>query len=123
MPADLGNLIQTGLGVFAIASLAGLGLMRTTVTNLRENLKDARDEITDKERRLTEAEAEIVKLNARGLAQHNDLQALGRVVTGETHWKAIGKKLDEHHNEAKTHWLADEEKLDQIRDALGGRKP
>lgn len=119
---DLGSMIQTALSIVAIASLAGLGLMRGTVTNLRENLKDAREEIVDKERRLTEAEAEIVKLNALGLAQHNDLQALGRVVTGEAHWKAIGKQLDEHHSEAKTHWLADEQKLDQIRDALEEKK-
>lgn len=120
---NLGHLIQTALGVFAIASLAGLGLMRTTVTNLRENLKDAREEIGDKDRRLSAAEAEIVKLNARATSQANDLNALGRVVTGEAHWVAIGQKLDEHHSEAVTHWSVDEEKLSAILAALLRESP
>lgn len=90
MAIDYGNLLTTALSVVSIATLAGLGLLRGTVTNLRENLKDARDEIADKERRLTEAET----ANA---VQKADLEALTRVVTGEVHWIAMGDKLDEHH--------------------------
>lgn len=107
---DSGTL-QTALSIFALASLVGLGLLRGTVTNLRENLKDAREEIADKDRRLTAVEAENGRLR-------NDLDALGRVVTGEAHWTAIGELLTHHHDEASGHWQQGEELLGENRDLL-----
>jgi uncharacterized coiled-coil protein SlyX len=87
MAIDVNNLVTTALSIVSIATLAGLGLLRGTVTNLRENLKDARDEITDKERRLTEAEKTIA-------TQKSDLAALGRVVTGEDKIDALGHRME-----------------------------
>lgn len=87
MALDVNNLITTALSIVSIATLAGLGLLRGTVTNLRENLKDARDEITDKERRLAEAEKLIA-------TQKSDLAALGRVVTGEDKIDAMGARME-----------------------------
>lgn len=113
---DFGRLLTIGLAIVSIATLAGLGLLRGVVTGLRENLKDARDEIADKDRRLTESEAKIVVLT-------NDLDALARVVTGEAHWVAISDKLDSHHREAVTHWTHDENLLREIRDRLPQRPP
>lgn len=108
---DFMRLLTVALAIVSIATLAGLGLLRGVVTGLRENLKDARDEIADKDRRLSAAEATVVRLT-------NDLDALGRVVTGEAHWVAIGSKLDEHHSEASEHWANGESLLADIRDRL-----
>lgn len=93
LAVDVGNLLTTVLAVLAITTAGGLGLMRGTVTNLRENLRDARDEIQDKDRRLTECEKRTTQLSS-------DLDALSRVVTGEAHWVALEGQLEEHHREA-----------------------
>lgn len=90
---DYGSLLQTAISVLAIAALAGVGFQRGKVNNLRENLKDARDELVDKDRRLTECESESTKHAA-------DLAALSRVVTGEAHWVALGSQLTDHHEES-----------------------
>lgn len=117
---SLGGLLETALAIISIATLAGLGLMRGDTIRLRENLKDAREEISDKDRRLTEAEAQIDKQATQIRGQAHDLEALGRVVTGEAHWIAIGEKLDNHHREAKAHWENDERLLGDISRRLGG---
>lgn len=113
---DLSRLITVALAVVSIATLAGLGLLRGVVTNLREQLKDAREEIADKDRRLTTAETKVIQLST-------DLDALGRVVTGEAHWVAIGQQLDQHHTDATTHWTKDEQILAEIRDRLPKQQP
>jgi len=110
----LGATLNAALAVVAIATLAGLGLMRGTVTGLRENLSEARAEIGDKERRLKDAEAEIIKLKAQTRSQAHDLDAVGRLVRGESYWTELGDKLDIHHTEAKTHWAEDERLLARI---------
>ena len=104
---DLGNLLSTGLAIVSIATLAGLGLLRGTVTNLREQLRDERDSNSslrtsrDEDRKLLEQ-------------QKKDLDALARVVTGEVHWTALGHKLDEHHDEARAYWTRAEQQTDEI---------
>jgi hypothetical protein len=125
MLGSLGSFLQVALTVLTLASLAGLGLMRGTVTNLRETLRDAREEVADKDRRytadladkdrrLTEAEAEIIRLRAKINSQAKDIDAYGRLVRGETYWSELGEKLDSHHGEAKIHWSEDERLLKQI---------
>lgn len=90
---DTGTILNTFLIVLAISTAAGLGLMRGVVTNLRENLKDAREEIADKDRRLDACEVKTAQLSS-------DLDALSRVVTGEAHWVHLEALLDEHHKAA-----------------------
>lgn len=111
---DLGRLLSIGLAILSLATAAGLGLQYGTVQRLRGSLKDSDDEMGRKDRRLTDAEAEVEKLKT-------DLSALARVVTGEAHWVAIGAKLDEHHDLAETHWTKDEQLLAEIRDRLPQR--
>lgn len=119
---DFTRLLTIALAVVSIATLAGLGLLRGVVTGLRESLKDAREEIADKDRRLTAAEAQMTAAQAQVGSLRNDLGALGRVVTGEAHWVAIGDKLDLHHTRAEEHWTRDEATLVQIRDLLNKRE-
>jgi chromosome segregation ATPase len=120
MFGNLGDTFNTALAIVSIATLTGLGLMRGTITNLRENLRDARDEIADKDRRLTETEGDLVRLRAQVKSQGHDLEAVGRLIRGESYWTELGEKLDAHHSEAKKHWLADELKLDAINGGLAG---
>lgn len=113
---SIGNLLALALAIVSIATLAGLGLQRGTVTNLREQLKDAREEIAALKTGRTEdrAATEVLK---------NDLSALQRVVTGEVHWLAIGHQMDDHHKAATEHWQAELMILTEMRDLLrmGGR--
>lgn len=115
---SLGNFVQTALGILTLASLAGLGLMRSKVIDLRETISDIRGELGDKGRQRAGDQAEIARLRTKVITQDTDIAAIGRVVTGEAHWVAIGAKLDEHHEEAKIHWRNDEQTLRQILAAL-----
>lgn len=108
---DLGKLLTLALAVLAIATAAGFGLQRGRISDLQGRLKDSDEELVRKERRLTEAEAEVLKLKT-------DLDALARVVTGEAHWTAIGELLDHHHQEAEAHWANAEKIAREIRDRL-----
>lgn len=118
MLGHLGETLNAALAILAIATLAGLGLMRGTVTNLRENLNDARGEITDKERRLATAEAEIARLNSKIMTQAQGIETLGAQIRGEGYWIRLGNELAEHHTEAVRHWEADERLLTELRTAI-----
>lgn len=132
MFANLGSFIQTALGIVALASLAGLGLMRSKVVDLRETIGDIRGELGDKDRQRLADLAKIAKLEALLTGQSTDLAALGRVVTGEAHWVAAGQSIDGlgtkiealatqlggHHEEAMGHWATDEQTLKKMLAAL-----
>ena len=92
---EVGQLLNTALSIVAIATLAGLGLLRGTVTNLRENLKDLREDNADKDRRHDEDEKTISRLTG-------DLDALARIVTGEARLSELGEMLKEHNSNALT---------------------
>lgn len=97
--------------IIALATAAGLGLQRGVVTNLREQLNDARSEITDLKTNRTETAADNARLKS-------DLSALQRVVTGEVHWLALNDLLDHHHKLTEEHWRVVEPVLTEIRDLL-----
>lgn len=111
---SLGSFLQTASAVLVVTSLAGLGLMRATVVNLRESLADLRSEVADKDRQNADLKAETAR-------QGSDLDALKRVVTGEAHWVAIGQKIDAHDAAARSHWSADEELLGLILQTMRAR--
>lgn len=114
---DVLGLISTALGIISIATLAGLGLLRGTVVNLREQLVDARAELTV----LKDSRTEDKRLLA---LQKSDMEALVRTVTGQVNWTAISDQLEEHHRQALQHWDRDETLLADmaatLRHGLGG---
>jgi hypothetical protein len=96
---DLGGLLSTALAIVAIATLAGLGLLRGTVTNLREQLRDEREaRAADRQQKAdddiehaqfkADTEAKIAKLEA-------ELQTWRAAVTGEVHWVAIEQRIED----------------------------
>jgi hypothetical protein len=99
MGGDLGGLLSTALAIVSIATLAGLGLMRGTVTNLREQLRDERDARAADRAQKADDEADHLKFKAESetrIAQlESDNAALQRVVTGEVHWVALGQRLED----------------------------
>lgn len=103
------DLISVGLAIVSITTLAGLGLLRGTVIGLREQLGDERAAAASLRIQRTEDRAKIDQLT-------RDLDALGRVVTGEAHWIAIGHQLEEHHEHASAHWNVERRLLTEIRD-------
>lgn len=106
---DWQNVISVGATIVALTTLAGLGLLRGTVIGLREQLND--------ERALTKSLRERRDEDTRKIAQlTTDLDALGRVVTGEAHWIAIAHQLDEHHGVAVQHWTVEQQLLTEIRE-------
>jgi uncharacterized protein HemX len=121
MGEDLGRLLNIALAVVSIGALGGVGYVRGRIADLRDQLKDAREEIADKDRRLTAREKEAGEQKAIAAQLRTDLDALGRVVTGEAHLVAIVDKIDEHHQRAEQHWTRDEKVLREIRDRLPQR--
>ena len=118
MPETLGDFLSIALTIVALATLAGYGLLRGNVQNLRDQLKDEREARSSLSIRF-----DAVKLENTDLA--GKVKVLESIVTGEVHWVALGDKLDEHHLEAKGFWAGAKEHqskqeglLIEIRDAL-----
>jgi hypothetical protein len=118
---DFMRLLTLVLTVVTIATACGLGLQRGRIASLQSQLDDSRKEIADKDRRLSDAERSGTEQAAEMGRLRTDLGALGRVVTGEAHWTAIGHKLDEHHDAAAEHWETNDLLLKEIRDRLPER--
>ena len=108
-------MISVGATIVALTTLAGLGLLRGTVIGLREQVRDERDLSASLRTRHAEDAQKIGQLST-------DLAALGRVVTGEAHWIAIGQQLDLHHASAAEHWTEQRVLLTEIRDNLRGTR-
>lgn len=107
----LGGILTGALALVSLAGLTGLGLLRGVVTNLREQLKDARDEVAAARVTREEAKGQIIQLKA-------DIEALGRVVRHEAEWVALGNQLDEHHAEMNERWDSAMELLTKMLQAM-----
>lgn len=120
MPEGVGQLFSLLATVFGIASIAGFGLMRGRVSSLREELKDEREGRASDRQTIKDLRADL-------LVAQNDLAALGRVVTAEAHWVAIGEQLEHHHHDATAYWKRSEktaaDTLAAIRALAGDEQP
>jgi hypothetical protein len=122
---SLGSFLQVASTILVLASLAGLGLMRGRVVDLREQLGDARNEITDNERRhiaeLAERDRRLAVIEAEGAELRGKLErekvareALASEVRGDSKIESLSQRLDIHSGEARSHWLTVEELLRQL---------
>jgi uncharacterized protein YigA (DUF484 family) len=85
---NLGTFVTLLIGVLAIAAAGGTGWQRGRISQLRERVSDL-EGVRDENKEL-----------------RRDLDALGRVVTGEAHWTAISSQLHDHDVAAREHWTA-----------------
>lgn len=103
----LSTFILLLLSVITLATAAGVGFQRGKIAKLNSDLAESDARAARLEKALTETRAELATARV-------DLDALGRVVTGESHWVAIGETLDHHHAEAMVNWERERETLERI---------
>lgn len=108
---ELQNLLSTALAIVSIATLAGLGLMRGTVSGLREQNGDLKERVAYLEKGRAEDHAHI----AENAAENKMLKTM---MTGKVEWVALTDQLEEHHRQALAWWLKTGQVLDDIRVAL-----
>lgn len=106
---DLGGYLQIASAIVALAGIGGFAVVRESLTQVREQNKDLRDEVADHRRRQDDNEATIADLGTK-------LDALRGVVTGEVHWVAISDLLETHHKLTEEHWRETKGLLGDIRD-------
>jgi hypothetical protein len=106
---NLGGLLSAAAVILLLLSAAWGALQRSSVTTLREQLKDSRDH----EQALKDERNEL-RVQVETLKSENDV--LRRVTTGEVHWQAISDAQDHHHQLAEKHWRETERLLHEIRD-------
>lgn len=106
-----GTFVLVLLSVITLATAAGVGFQRGKIAKLNSDLAEADARATRLEKALADTRLELATATT-------DLAALGRVVTGEAHWVAIGQQLDHHHDEAMTHWTAEQDTLTRIAETL-----
>lgn len=103
---DLQGFLNTALAIISLATLAGLGLMRGTVTGLRESNGDLRDRVGDLEKERAEDKTTIGELSGEN-------KMLQSMVMGRVDWGAISDLVEEHHRQALKQWLDLNRKLDE----------
>jgi hypothetical protein len=104
---DLSTFATLLLAAITLATAAGVGFQRGKITKLRGELDEADKRSERLSRELDDTKTKLEQCRT-------DLDALGRVVTAEAHWTAIGHLLDEHHAEAKEHWVRQGDVLGRI---------
>lgn len=96
--------VNVFLGVLTVVTAAGAGLSATYVRELRSRVADLRGEIDDKDRRLKQAEADVLAEKAERKILGNEVTALQRVVTGDEKLSEIRSLTLKHHAAAVDHW-------------------
>lgn len=70
-----------------------------TVRTLRESVSDLRSRVGDLESERDGLKVRLAERDAAHLATERDLEAVKKVVTGETHWVSIEAQLQELHRQ------------------------
>lgn len=112
---DWQNVLGVAATIFALASAAGLGLMRGTLGNLRASNEDLRARVSDLEKDRVEKTAALAEVSSEN-------RTLKAMVTGKVEWTAISDQLEEHHRQSLASWLAIGQRLEVIHGDLSGGK-
>lgn len=115
MPDWVTGWLNVFLGVLTVVAAAGAGLSIATVRELRARVTDLRGEIADKDRRLSQAEADVLSERAERKIQGTEIAALQRVVRGDEKLDEIRNDGNAHHAAAEAHW---HDELDLLGDIL-----
>ena len=91
----LGGVLQAVFAATTIISGGIAAMMFVSVRTLRESIEDRDKRISGLEGRLSDLELSLTKEQSAHEITRRDLDALGRVVTGEAHWVAIEQKIDD----------------------------
>lgn len=110
---DWQNVLGVAATIFALASAAGLGLMRGTLGTLRASNDDLRSRVTDLEKDRVEKTAKLAEVQSEN-------RTLKAMVTGKVEWTAISDQLEDHHRQALASWKSIGTSLEQIHDDLSG---
>jgi hypothetical protein len=94
---DWQNVLGVAATVFALASAAGLGLMRGTLGNLRASNTDLRERVTDLEKERAEDHSKITALEGKVAAAEDREHYLQSIVQGRVEWTAISDQLEDVH--------------------------
>lgn len=94
---DWQNVLGVAATLFALASAAGLGLMRGTLGNLRASNTDLRDRVTDLEKLRGEDRQKITLLEGKVKASEEREHYLQSLVQGRVDWTAISDQLEDVH--------------------------
>lgn len=95
---DAAGWLNLFMGVLAVVSAIGAGLSIATVRELRARVQDLRGEIADKDRRLHQAETDVLHEQSERKMQAVEIRALQRLVTGDEKLNLI--RIDLHDQEA-----------------------
>jgi hypothetical protein len=112
----LTSVVTLLLAVITLSTAAGVGFQRGKIGQLRGEV----NEQTERADRLT---VELSESRHETAGLRRDLDALGRVVTGEAHWVAIAGQLETHHEAAAAHWTAQQASLDRLASILERQRP
>ena len=115
---ELSGWVNGFLAVLTVVTAGGAGLSIAYVRELRARVQDLRGEIEDKDRRLSQAEADVLAEKAERKIQATEIRALQRVVTGEEKLAQIIADGVRHHAAASEHWRDEEALLRKILVAL-----
>ncbi len=108
---DLGSFGTLLLAAITLATAAGVGFQRGKIAKLRGELDEA-------DKRANRISAELTDTRTALDQCRSDLDALGRVVTGEAHWNAISDQLGDHDKAAREHWRAQLEILSKVAEVV-----
>lgn len=110
---DWQNVLGIAATIFALASAAGLGLMRGQLQLLRDSRDDLQTRVT-----ILETERTTIRTELTEVKSENKL--LNAMVTGKVEWTAISDQLEEHHRQALASWKNIGDRLDVIHTDLSG---
>jgi chromosome segregation ATPase len=128
LAGDIGGWVTTALGVFSLATAAGLGLQIGRIKDLRTQLSDTREEVRALREGRAADKADMAEKDLALSKVTSEVELLQTVVTREVEWRVLTnqvedqtkhlddqtKTLAEHHRKAEEVWAKDDERAEAL---------